>query len=193
MKDSVALATIMLWPVIPLMWIPVHAATEFFRRLGRTTYLFVAIFWIAAAYLIFLNRGIILSHRFEIPLLLSIAGLILFVAGTFLHIWTAALLTFPGIVGIHEISEPQGSRLVDRGPFSAVRHPTYLAHTMMFLGVFLFTGSISVGILTISDFIVVNAVIIPLEERELLQRFGGAYREYIKKVPRLIPRKPRKT
>jgi protein-S-isoprenylcysteine O-methyltransferase Ste14 len=192
MKALLALITIMIWPVIPLMWVPVHFATGFFRRLGRLTYMFVAVPWFSAAYLIFLHREVILSHQLDISPVLKVAGLLLLAAGTMLHMWTAALLTFPGIVGIHEISEPQKSSLVDKGPFAAVRHPTYLAHTMMFLGVFLFTGFPATGILTLVDFIVVGSLVIPLEERELLQRFGMPYRDYMKRVPRLVPRLPRK-
>ena len=192
-KAFLALVTTMIWPVIPLMWIPVHFVTGFFRRLGRLTYLFVAVSWFSAAYLIFLRREMILSYQLEFSPVLNIAGLLLLAAGTMLHIWTAALLTFPGIVGIHEISEPQKSSLVEKGPFAVVRHPTYLAHTLMFLGVFLFTGFPATGFLTLADFIVVASVVIPLEERELLQRFGMHYREYMNKVPRFIPRMPRKS
>jgi protein-S-isoprenylcysteine O-methyltransferase Ste14 len=59
---------------------------------------------------------------------------------------------------------------------------------MIVLGAFLFTGSLAVGLLTILDFLIVSLVIIPLEEKELLRRFGPGYAAYMKKVPRLIPR-----
>ncbi len=188
MKSYLALITIMIWPVIPLMWIPVHLATAFFRRLGEKTYLLVAILWAVIAYLIFRQREFIIAPRIELSIFIRITGVILLAAGTLLHIWTASLLTFPGIIGIHEISEPQKSQLVEKGPFSSVRHPTYLAHTMMFLGVFLFTGVIATALLTIADFIVVNLFVIPLEEKELLKRLGQDYKNYMERVPRIIPR-----
>ncbi len=192
MKQTVALVTLMLWPVIPIMWVPVHLATDFFRKLGRATYLLVAASWAAAAYIIFLNRQLLVAHRVELPPSVSIAGLILLAAGTLLHVWTAALLTLPGITGVNEIARTEESRLVDSGPFSLVRHPTYLAHTLIFLGIFLFTGVVSTAVLTIADFVVVNGVIIPLEERELLRRFGSPYKQYMEKVPRVLPRAIRK-
>ena len=75
------------------------------------------------------------------------------------------------------------------GPFSIVRHPTYLAHTLIFSGVFLITEVTSVGIITLLDFIIINTIIIPLEEKELLSRFGEDYEFYKKKVPsRFFPR-----
>ena len=38
------------------------------------------------------------------------------------------------------------------------------------------------------DFIIVALVIIPMEEKELLQRFGEEYRVYMTQTPRFIPR-----
>lgn len=192
MKDILALITIMLWPVIPIYWIPVHLATEFFRKLGRLTYLLITIMWLLVAYSIFLNRGPIIAHKIVFPVLLLIVGFILLAAGTLLHIWTAILLSLPGIMGIPEIVTPQKSKLIDKGPFAIVRHPTYSAHTMIFLGIYLITGVTAVGILTLADFIVVNAAVIPFEEKELLRRLGEPYRRYITMVPRIIPRISRK-
>jgi len=188
MKNTLALITIMIWPVIPLMWIPVHLATPFFRRLGRATYMMVAVLWSAAAYLIYINRDSILAHKLNLEFALSEAGMLLLIVGSLLHVWTAALLTFPGIIGVNEIATPQKSKLVEAGPFSVVRHPTYLAHTIMFLGIFLFTGYVSVAVLTVIDFLVVSLIIIPFEERELRLRFGAAYDDYMKRVPSPLPR-----
>lgn len=188
MKDSLAIGAVMFWPIVPVYWVPAHVATEYFRRHSRLAYLLVAAIWVFIAYSIFQHRSLILAYRTEFPVVLSTAGLILLAAGTLLHIWTAALLTLPGITGIHEILEPQKSTLMVKGPFAVVRHPTYLAHTIMFLGIYLFTGVTAAGVLTAADIIVISAVVIPLEEKELLRRFGEPYRGYMGKVPRLIPR-----
>jgi protein-S-isoprenylcysteine O-methyltransferase Ste14 len=187
MKLFLALVTLMVWPVIPLFWIPVHFATGVFRRFGKLTYIFAAILWVPVAYLIFLGRDYLLAHLIEFPLLISSSGLIFLLTGSLLHIWTGALLSPRSLIGIPEIVAPRESRLIDKGPFAVVRHPTYLAHTMMFAGIFFYTGVTAVGILTFADFIVVNVVVIPLEERELALRFGELYREYMKRVPRLMP------
>ncbi len=52
-------------------------------------------------------------------------------------------------------------------PFSIVRHPTYLAHTLMFSGIFLLTEIVATGVITLLDFVIINAIIIPVEEKEL--------------------------
>jgi protein-S-isoprenylcysteine O-methyltransferase Ste14 len=53
----------------------------------------------------------------------------------------------------------------------------------MFSGVFLITGGLIVGMIAILDCIVVNSIIIPLEEKELVDRFGEEYASYKKTVP----------
>jgi protein-S-isoprenylcysteine O-methyltransferase Ste14 len=183
MNDLLALMTIMFWPVIPIFWIPVHFAGTFFRKLGLMTYIMPLMTWIPLAYLLYTKRAFLLKDRIEMPDVLHIPGVLFFIAGTLLHIWTARLLGLWGIIGVPEISSRGKDILVTEGPFSLVRHPTYVAHTLLFSGVFLITGTVSVGVILIADFVVVNAFIIPLEERELLSRFGDAYRLYRKKVP----------
>ena len=183
MNDLLAIMTIMFWPVIPLFWIPVHLATGFFKRLGFLTYIMPLITWLPLAYLIYQNRGFILKSRLDLPLVLNLAGILFLIAGTLLHTWTVRLLGLWGITGVPEISSKQSEKLVAEGPFTVVRHPTYLAHTLIFSGVFLITGAVSVAIVTILDYIIVNTIIIPLEEQELLNRFGEGYRLYKEEVP----------
>jgi protein-S-isoprenylcysteine O-methyltransferase Ste14 len=188
MNDFLALMTIMAWPVIPLFWIPVHFATAFFKKIGFVTYLIPFLTWLPSAYLIFQNRDFLLKYRTDFPVLLNIFGILFLISGTLLHIWTARLLGLWAIIGVPEISPRVKEKLVTQGPFSIVRHPTYSAHTLIFSGVFLITGSVSVGIVTLIDFIIINTMIIPLEEKELLSRFGEDYRAFKKKVPsRLFP------
>jgi protein-S-isoprenylcysteine O-methyltransferase Ste14 len=186
--DLLALITIIIWPVVPLFWIPVHCATKIFRRLGPLTYLMPLITWIPLAAFFYAHREYLLSFKTNLPFAVRIAGAVLLLLGTSLHIWTGNLLGFRGLIGLPEISPRTGGRLVTEGPFSVVRHPTYLAHTVMFLGVFLFTGVIGVGAVTLLDFIMINLVVIPLEDRELVERFGKDYARYKETTPALFPR-----
>jgi protein-S-isoprenylcysteine O-methyltransferase Ste14 len=187
MIDLLALITIILWPVIPIFWIPVHLMTSLFRRLGILTYLVSLILWIPLAYIIYQNRSFILGFNVTIPLILKTAGWFLFAVGLLLHLWTGRLLSLKGLIGLPELSDNTEGRLVTNGAFSIVRHPTYVAHTMIFSGIFLITGFIVVGIITVIDLIFVLALIIPIEEKELINRFGEKYIEYKERVPRFIP------
>jgi protein-S-isoprenylcysteine O-methyltransferase Ste14 len=135
-----------------------------------------------------MHRLFLLGHKIDIPAAFSAGGWMLMIAGAALQIWTARLLSLKGITGMPEIIENMRGRLVTGGAFSAVRHPTYLSHTLLFAGVFLSTGITAAGLLTLLDFALVNAIIIPLEERELEERFGDPYRDYQRRVPRFFPR-----
>ncbi len=192
MTDLIALLTIIIWPIIPLFWIPVHGLARFFKRIGGFTYIMPALLWPPLAYLIYLNRAFFLNYRIDPGLLVRIAGLVILTGGTMLQIWTGRLLTLLGLMGLPEVSRKAEGRLVTEGAFSFVRHPTYLAHTLMFGGVFLLSGVKAVGVVTLLDLIIVNAVIIPLEEKELLGRFGEEYAKYIESVPRYFPRMRKK-
>lgn len=183
MNDLLAIITLMFWPVIPLFWIPVHVAVHFFRRPGLGAYLLPVFTWLPLAFFIYKYRFLLLQFKITLPFPCTIIGWFLLISGTLLHIWTARLLGLWGIIGVPELSCRVEKHLAAKGPFSIVRHPTYLAHTLMFSGVFLITGGLAVGIIAVLDCIVVNSVIIPLEEKELVDRFGEEYASYKKTVP----------
>ncbi len=186
--NLIALITLMLWPAVPLFWIPVHCLPGFFRRLGLATYLLPLVTWLPAAIMIYDQRSFLLGYTVELPLAVKVAGFALLVPGVALQTWTVLLLTGPGIMGMPEVTDKVEGRMVTTGPFSLVRHPTYLSHTMMLLGVLFLTGVMAVGIVAFIDALVINIIVIPLEERELAARFGPKYEEYRKRVPsRVLP------
>jgi protein-S-isoprenylcysteine O-methyltransferase Ste14 len=76
--------------------------------------------------------------------------------------------------------------LVTWGPYRYVRHPSYLAYFLMFIGLFA---------LWPNPFTLVPLVAIPCyfhiaarEEQLLAKRFGEEYREYQKKTGRFVPK-----
>ena len=188
MLDLLAFVTIILWPVIPLFWIPVHGLSRVFKKLGLLTYAMPLLTWLPLAFLIYSEKELLLSWKIDLPVVLRFFGIILLVAGSALHLWTGKLLGLWGLIGLPEVSSRLEGRLITKGPFSIVRHPTYLAHTSMFSGIFLMTGTVTVCIVTFIDFLLVYVLIIPLEEKELSKRFGKDYNLYMEKVPKLFPR-----
>jgi len=188
LTDLLALITLMVWPIVPLFWIPVHGFPRFFQNLGLMTYIMPVITWAPLAYVIYLYRDILLQFKIILPAAVLLSGILLLLAGTMLHVWTGLLLGLWGLIGLPEVSPKVKGSLITDGPFSIVRHPTYLAHTIMFLGVFLISGVIAVAVITFLDLVLINFVIIPLEDRELASRFGDDYKRYMERVAGFFPR-----
>lgn len=185
--DLLALGVIIIWPVIPLFWIPVHGFSRVFRRLGLLSYLFPAVTWTPLAAYLFSQREFILRHKTGFPALVIVLGVVLLLLGTALQLWTARLLSLKGLMGMPEVSAAVESRFITTGPYRVVRHPTYLAHTLMFLGLFFMSGVIAMGLVALLDLLLITLVVIPLEDRELSARFGPAYDAYREKVSGFFP------
>lgn len=124
--------------------------------------------------------------------LLQLAGLLLGLA-------TFSLIDSMEFIGLkqairHIKGEPPSGdaeginqRLTTGGLYGAMRHPLYTAGILIFT----FIPVITVNWLTVSvlaDLYFIYGAFI--EERRLLKRFGQDYREYMKKVPRFLPRIP---
>jgi hypothetical protein len=80
----------------------------------------------------------------------------------------------------------QEQRLATSGIRSRVRHPVYLGHLCEMLAWSLGSGlAVCYGLTAFA--VVTGAIMIRLEDRELEQRFGEAYREYRRQVPAVLP------
>ncbi len=175
------------WPIVPILWVQVHAWSSFWRRLGGLTYAVVISEWLIVAVLAVIFRNFLLGHRLDFGIL-SWLGVFPLILGLALNVWTGKKLSLKALVGYPELKLSEAQRLVSTGPFSVIRHPTYLAHILMLAGIFLITGYTGTGFLTLFDIFTSYGVIIPLEERELEARFGDDYREYKRRVPKFLPR-----
>jgi protein-S-isoprenylcysteine O-methyltransferase Ste14 len=108
----------------------------------------------------------------------------------------AALLLLLGLLqtdslhflGLRQISHPQASepsKLVINGLYCHVRHPLYSAGLLFIWLVPVMTTSVLALNLGLTLYIIVGSI---FEERRLVGEFGQAYRDYQRRVPRLIPR-----
>jgi protein-S-isoprenylcysteine O-methyltransferase Ste14 len=78
--------------------------------------------------------------------------------------------------------------LLQRGPYRAVRHPFYSALLLAALGVALGYGSAVAVAILVCLLLPGVALRIRVEERQMLERLGGAYRDYARRTQRLVPR-----
>ncbi len=175
------------WPIVPILWVQVHTWPNFWRKLGGFTYAVIISEWLVVASLAVIFRSFLLGDRLDLGVL-SWLGMLVLISGLALNVWTGRELSLKALVGYPELKLSQGQRVVSTGPFSVMRHPTYLAHILILAGVFLITGYTGTGFLALFDILISYCVIIPLEERELEARFGDGYREYKRRVPKFLPR-----
>ena len=115
-------------------------------------------------------------------------AILLFATGILLYVKSAENFTTKQLGGLPEVhgSHPQ-QRLVTTGIRSRVRHPVYLAHLCEMLAWSTGTGLIVCWALT-AFAVMTGAVMIRMEDAELEQRFGDAFRAYRRTVPAVLPR-----
>ncbi len=126
---------------------------------------------------------------------LQVLGAVLLVASVAVGTWAvgkmgwARLLfagaLFPPGAGAEENNVPQ--RLVVEGPYRYVRNPLYVTDFCLIVGAALLTRNWALVLLA-ALYAAQLALQLPLEERELRERFGDPYRRYCGLVPRFIPR-----
>jgi protein-S-isoprenylcysteine O-methyltransferase Ste14 len=114
----------------------------------------------------------------------AVVGLAVMCLGAALRYWSVSVLGrfFTVTVGVAE-----GQRVVDTGPYSLLRHPSYTGMLVVYAGV---------GIALDSWWGVAAAVAVPTlavlnrikhEERVLTEQLGPAYERYQGRTKRLVP------
>jgi protein-S-isoprenylcysteine O-methyltransferase Ste14 len=86
------------------------------------------------------------------------------------------------------ISGKKDRELVTNGPYAIVRNPLYLFSMLGFIGAGLAFEQITFVVLFAAVFFATHLPTIFAEERFLHDKFGDQFDEYVKRVPRLIPR-----
>jgi protein-S-isoprenylcysteine O-methyltransferase Ste14 len=84
-------------------------------------------------------------------------------------------------------------QLVTTGPYRWVRHPLYATGLTLLLAVGLMLASWLVLLATFIALALIWFVVVPVEEAQLLVKFGDAYRTYSRRTGRLLPRLARPT
>ena len=118
-------------------------------------------------------------------------GIVLYVLSIILDVIVRKQLTLKVLIGVPELApERVESKLLRSGIYGRVRHPRYMVVLLAVTGFALianYSGAYLITALTVPGLYLVTVV----EERELLERFGDAYRRYREEVPRFLPRRAR--
>jgi protein-S-isoprenylcysteine O-methyltransferase len=144
----------------------------------------VAGMWVALliAYPLAFVKAWSFPDRWQLPLF--VVGILLIVLGSLLrrYCWRTLGEYFTG-----DVKAKPDQPVITTGPYRWVRHPSYTAGMMMFIGIGLALGSwFSFALLTIAT-IATYAYRVAVEERVLLATIGEPYRSYMKERKRFIP------
>ena len=77
--------------------------------------------------------------------------------------------------------------LVSVGPYRRIRHPLYATGIALFWSIGLMAASWFILLFALIATVLIRLVVIPLEERELLRKFGDHYGRYMRRTGRLLP------
>ena len=186
---AVALLAIIAYPPVIIFWFLVHPFVRFWRRQGLAA-TYVATFTVMAAvgWAFYANRARILAVDYGTSWVLISLAAVSMVVGLTIEVRCRRQLTLSTLVGVPELRhEDRAGRLLQDGIYAHVRHPRYLGGMFGLLAVALFANNLAAYIIA-ALYVPLIYLVIVLEERELVQRFGDAYRQYQRRVPRFVPR-----
>jgi len=105
-----------------------------------------------------------------------LAGIVLLIFGEVVRFWAAGT--------IHK-----DDTVATSGPYALVRNPLYFGSLLLAAGYSVMSGlPVYAWIIVIALFVMFHLAAIIYEERFLKIKFGAPYEDYLKAVPRLIPR-----
>jgi protein-S-isoprenylcysteine O-methyltransferase Ste14 len=185
----VALIMLVAFPPGLVIWLLIHPFIGFWRRLGPGA---------SYAVLVPVMAGLGgVAYGFQASLLAVEYGTRWPLVGLAVPLLLVSLvirrhhrrhLDLGTLAGIPELT-PGGrsGTLLTEGIYARVRHPRYLEALVGGLALALFANYLA-GYVLVTGLVLTAAVVVRLEERELIARFGESYLEYSARVPRFWPR-----
>jgi protein-S-isoprenylcysteine O-methyltransferase Ste14 len=175
-------------PLGVIYWLVIHLWARRWRKWGLArTYLAVLPVLTALGVLLFRWRRQLLGTDLGTNWGLIGIALVLFCPVVWLELQYWKQLSISTLVGIPELSERGQGGLIRDGVYGKVRHPRYLSAGIGLIATTLIVNYLGLYIILLCA-VLPGYLILALEERELVDRFGDAYRDYQKSVPQLIPR-----
>lgn len=110
-------------------------------------------------------------------------GLILIIFGIIINLWTDSLFKKnQTTVKPNKVPSP----IIINGPFKISRHPMYLGMTSILLGAAIFMGSLVTFTFPAIFIIIMEKLFIPMEEKNMENKFKDEFRKYKNRVRRWI-------
>jgi protein-S-isoprenylcysteine O-methyltransferase Ste14 len=185
------LALLLVLTMVPavLLWFIVHPFVRFWRRLGPvwTWVVLVPLFGVQIWGLASVRQSLLAIEYGTNGWLIALA-VPFAIAGTVVAVKRRKYLTTRILIGVPELSaEGKQGKLLDQGIYGRIRHPRYVEIVLFVVAYALFANYLA-GYATLAMTVIALYLVVLLEERELRDRFDGAYADYCRKVPRFVPR-----
>ena len=186
--ETIGWMACVVYATIPSFWLVVHLRAEYWRSRSRSPYRFLLPIWMG----MWVLCGLATSPRRHTQLYRTgwswLPAAIVFAIGLWIYKRSRGEFSSRQLGGLPEIIDGhREQRLVTSGIRSRIRHPVYLGHLCEILAWSLGTGlAVCYGLTAFA--VLTGAIMIRMEDRELEQRFGDAYRAYRKSVHALFPR-----
>ncbi len=185
-----ALMLVVFTPPAILFWFSIHPLIRFWRRVGPrlTLAIHYALLLLMAGGLFLVRKPLLTVEFGTSPLLIALAVPI-FVLAVVLRFKFGKHLRARILKGLPELApEKYGSRLLNEGIYSRIRHPRYVQVLLALLAYAMVANYLATYILLALSTIWI-LLLVPIEEKELRDRFGAEYEAYCARVPRFIPRR----
>lgn len=188
-RYHVALLTLVTFIPGILFWPFAHGLVHSWRQLGLViSYSVLGAILIAIGAGVFLLRQPLLAVEFGPPGWFGLPAVLCFVAALAVEFQCRKHLRLHTLVGVPELSPtPTGQPLLDQGIYARLRHPRYVVVILSICAVALFTNYLAAYLLCPLACLALYGITL-MEERELVERFGQAYKQYQRRVPRFVPK-----
>lgn len=108
-------------------------------------------------------------------------ALVIIILGQVWRFWAA------GSIGLYRGENVKAAKLATRGPYALMRNPLYFGNFLIGLGWSIIAGLHAVIMFIVSFYVLYVLIIIPHEEKFLLEKFGIEYESYCSRVNRFFP------
>ena len=181
------IAGVVLWAnlPVPVYWLVLHTRVEFWRRRLRAAYAVAIIAGWGSSSVFFWWFGRRVLQAAAVSPGRKFAGVALVLVDVWVLFNVERQLGTHHLIGHAELTG--GGQIKMDGYYARVRHPRYAAMILSTLGACLIAAGPLLWALA-AVWVGVVLLMIRVEERELVARFGPAYAEYRRRVPAILPR-----
>jgi protein-S-isoprenylcysteine O-methyltransferase Ste14 len=182
--DALAAIILFLNLPIPLYWFVLHPFGRFWRARLKAAYATALLLsWLPVTVAMIVFRRELFRRNWP-PMAAIVAGAALILFESWIFWRVRRDLGGRRLVGHAELKG--GGELQLDGIYARVRHPRYVGSLLAIVGACLLAGTLVMWIVAAVWAALMLASIF-MEEREMRARFGAAYEEYCRRVPRFWP------